>query len=84
MEQDLKEIPKADQRKIVFTIFKKLSRNPVEYGKALVGNLKGYFRLRIGKYRAIYKIIEDKVIVKVLAIGLRKDFIVYTKTIKRI
>jgi mRNA interferase RelE/StbE len=31
------------------------------------------FRLRIGKYRAVYEIVEDRLIIEVLSVGSRGD-----------
>ncbi len=56
-------------------IIKKIEQlkvNPM-LGKPLCGNLKGHFKLRCGKYRAIYKIINGKLIIVVIKIGHRKN-----------
>lgn len=47
--------------------------NPRSKGKALQGNLKGAWRYRVGDYRLICNILDDKVIVLVLEIGHRKE-----------
>ena len=49
-----------------------LENNP-HLGKPLLGNLSNHWRLRIGKYRAIYQIHEGKLIIIVLDIGHRKN-----------
>lgn len=49
------------------------SSNPRQYGKALVGDKKGLWRYRVGDYRIIAKIEDDKVIVLVVEIGHRRD-----------
>ncbi len=38
-------------------------QNPRFYGKALTGNFKGVWRYRIGAYRLLAKIGEDKLII---------------------
>ena len=50
----------------------KLKTNP-RLGKPLTGNLAGLWSLRIGKYRAIYKIIQDKLLILVLDLGHRAN-----------
>lgn len=50
----------------------KLKQNPF-LGKPLVGNLSGLWRLRIEKYRIIYQIKKDELIIFVLDIGHRKN-----------
>lgn len=83
-KEDFKKIPKIDRQKILNTIEKKLSFYPKEFGKALHGELKGYFRLRIKDYRVIYRIEKDKIIIFVLHIGFRRNFEVYIKAAKRL
>jgi len=41
--------------------------------KALKGNHKGKFRLRIQQYRVIYQIKDDKLIITIVRIGHRKE-----------
>ena len=49
------------------------SENPYASGKALVGNLKGYWRFRIGSYRLLVKIIGNELIIIAIDIDLRSD-----------
>ena len=56
-------------------IFKKLvvlEKNP-EIGIPLTGNLTGFWKLRIGDYRAIYEIKNEKLLIYVLRLGHRKN-----------
>ena len=46
--------------------------NPRIHGKGLVGNQSGKWRYRIGDYRAICQIKDEKIIVLVLEVGHRK------------
>ncbi len=57
-----------------------MSPKDVFYGEPLRKSLKGYWKLRVGDYRVIYKIDGNEV--WILAIINRKD--VYKKTTKRI
>ena len=45
--------------------------NPRDFGKALSGNLKNYWRYRVGDYRLICKIQENELIIVVVAINHR-------------
>ncbi len=47
--------------------------NPKIHGKALKGNLRGYWRYRIGDYRIITEINDDEIKIIVVGIGHRKD-----------
>ncbi|HFU4085666.1 TPA: type II toxin-antitoxin system RelE/ParE family toxin [Streptococcus suis] len=47
--------------------------NPRQYGKALTANRSGQWRYRIGNYRVIVSIEDDKLIVTALEVGHRKE-----------
>ncbi|PIW68374.1 MAG: plasmid stabilization protein, partial [Candidatus Omnitrophica bacterium CG12_big_fil_rev_8_21_14_0_65_42_8] len=73
-----------NQRQILRQIVKKLSINPEAYGKALSGELHGCWRLKIGDFRVIYRILKDRIEVLVVKIGIRRDFEVYEKFLLRL
>ena len=72
-KKDLDRIPPAIREIIRKAIEKKLTVDPISFGKPLRYGLKGYRRLRVGEYRVIYKVDEDRVIVIVVDIDHRKD-----------
>lgn len=47
--------------------------NPRLFGKPLSGDRKGQWRYRVGDYRIITLIQDNKFIILVIAIGLRRD-----------
>lgn len=47
--------------------------NPRATGKALVGNYSGHWRYRVGNYRVICRIEDEKLIVLALEVGHRKQ-----------
>lgn len=47
--------------------------NPRQYGAALHGNLKGNWRYRVGKYRIVADIQDDKVLIVVIDVDKRND-----------
>lgn len=71
--KDFDRIPPAIREVIRKAIEKKLTVDPVNFGKPLRYSLKGYRRLRVGDYRVIYKVDEDRVIVIIVDIDHRKD-----------
>ena len=70
--KDLKKIDRVWQKRILDKIRTVLSDNPYS-GKKLVGNLSPYYRLRVGDYRVIYEIIEDRIVVEVIKVKHRKE-----------
>ncbi len=77
-KQARKQLESLD-RSDVMPILKWLDKNvhnchdPRSHGKALTGELKGYWRYRIGKYRVICLIQDDELIVLAIEIGKRNS-----------
>jgi mRNA interferase RelE/StbE len=73
--KQLKKMDKHTASMIISYIKKKLmnTENPRQYGKALKGNLNDKWRYRVGNYRILAKIQDDKVFIAIIEIGHRKD-----------
>ena len=84
VHEDFQKINKKDQSIILKTIYKKLGTSPQEYGSPFHHELKGYWKLKISDYRAVYKIEKEKIRVLVLKIGMRRDEEVYKEMLKRL
>ena len=82
--EDFKEITENDQQKIQKTIRKKLTTEPEIYGKPLRNELKGFWKLKVDKYRVVYSIDKGKIEVYVVTVGFRRNEEVYNKAAKRI
>jgi mRNA interferase RelE/StbE len=54
-------------------IEEKLMVDPLKFGLPLRRSLFGFFKLRVGSYRIIYKIEKKEVIVLVISVGHRKE-----------
>lgn len=68
------DIPRSSSNiavRIENAIKKRLIINPIKYGFYLHGSLKGYRKLRVGDWRVIYRIVDNKEI-RIIAIGNRK------------
>ncbi|MBI5872564.1 MAG: type II toxin-antitoxin system RelE/ParE family toxin [Candidatus Omnitrophica bacterium] len=77
LSEDFKLISPENQRFILQHIRKKLTIDPLLYGKPLIGELKGYWRLRVGDFRVIYKINRKNIEVLVVKVGIRRNEEVY-------
>lgn len=84
VSEDLPLLDKQAQRRVLRIIFKKLQQHPHEFGKPLLGDLKGYYRLRIDPYRVVYRIENQRILVFVLAIGMRRNSEIYKKAAQRL
>lgn len=83
-KKDFRKIDKQNQQNIIKTIRKKLSMEPMLYGKPLAKELKGYWKLKIGPFRVIYQILQHKLIVHVVTIGFRREEEAYLIAAKRL
>ena len=72
-DSDFKKLDPPSRKKILRGIHNKLGTNPKIYGKPLVGELKGLWRLRIGDYRVIYQIRKTERAVLILKVGHRRE-----------
>jgi mRNA interferase RelE/StbE len=73
--KSLSKIDQSQQRMIIAWIEKNLmnTKNPKSLGKNLKGNLKEYWRYRVGNYRVLADIDNDEVKIIIFNIGHRKD-----------
>ena len=69
-EKQLLKLEK-DLQKRVISALERIRIRPYPYVKKLVGN--PYFRLRVGDYRVIIDIQENKLLILVIEIGHRKN-----------
>jgi mRNA interferase RelE/StbE len=61
-------------RERIYEKIDSLAENPRPPGiKALQGSQKGYLRLRVGDYRILYRIEDDRLLVVVVTIGHRRE-----------
>jgi mRNA interferase RelE/StbE len=77
---DLPRIDKKDKSMIKRAIEERLAASPEIYGKPLQRTLKGYWKLRVGNYRVIFRISGNEIVI--IGIVHRKD--VYQRVKKRV
>jgi len=66
-----RKLTNSDKRQIGKKI-EELKQNP-ELGKPLTGKLSGLWSLRIGKFRVLYQVRKNELIILILKIGHRKN-----------
>lgn len=71
--KQLEKLDKPAQRRILAFLRDKAAVSPRDYGAALEGGLAGYWKYRIGDYRAIVEIQDSRLIVEAVKVGHRKD-----------
>lgn len=70
-----KELERIDGKSVnrIFPRIEALSREPRPSGcRKLVGN-KHLWRIRIGDYRVVYAVYDDKKVIDIITVGHRKD-----------
>ena len=73
--RDLKKLDKPTRLLIASWIEKNLvgCEDPRAHGKALKGDRRGEWRYRVGDYRILANIQDDKILILVLKIGHRRE-----------
>jgi mRNA interferase RelE/StbE len=73
--KQLKKLDRTAAIRIVRDLEEDLARtgDPRAFGKALVGEWSGFWRYRIGEYRAIAKIEDDIVTIFIIEVAYRRD-----------
>lgn len=71
LSHDLAKLSRPDLLRIRDAIERKLETRPEIYGLALRGDLRSYWKLRIGDYRIVFKVSNKTIYI--LTIANRKD-----------
>jgi mRNA interferase RelE/StbE len=79
VRKDLPRLSSEWNLRILTSIKAKLETSPESFGQPLRKSLKGYYKLRVGDYRVIFRI--DGQYVRVIAIRHRSE--VYKRVTKR-
>lgn len=74
-QKQLKKLDNYTKAMLMSWITKNLveCEEPRNQGKALKGNLKNQWRYRVGSYRILCDIEDDKLVILVINVGHRKD-----------
>jgi mRNA interferase RelE/StbE len=70
--KQLKKISPEHARRITKYLRENVSNDPYVHGKALKGNLREFWRYRIGSYRVLTHIKSNRLIVLIVQVGHRK------------
>ena len=73
-EKQLRKLDRSVQKHLLDWLSERIDRckNPRHFGEPLRGNRSGLWRYRVGDYRIICKIEDEKLVVIALAIGHRR------------
>lgn len=74
-DKEFKKLDRYTQRMLKGWIDKNLvgTDNPRQHGKGLTANRSGQWRYRIGDYRLICQINDDKLVILALTVGHRRE-----------
>jgi len=70
--REIRDLPKSDQRRVVAKI-ETLAANPRPAGSTKLEGNSNLWRVRVGDYRILYEIRDQKLIVMVVKVGHRRD-----------
>lgn len=74
-ERQLRRLDRREQRRILDWLDDRIEgcKNPRHFGKPLKGGLVGFWRYRIGNYRVLCEIQDERAVVLALTIGHRRE-----------
>ena len=71
--KQLRKLDKQVEKRIISYLKKIVLENPRKQGKPLTGDKSRFWRYRMGEYRIICRIMDDELIVLIIAVGHRKE-----------
>jgi mRNA interferase RelE/StbE len=73
--RDLRKLGAVAQKAVLGYLRSRIAtaENPRRFGKPLTGDLKGLWRYRVGDYRIVAAIEDDRFIVLVVTVGHRRE-----------
>jgi mRNA interferase RelE/StbE len=73
--RDLRKLGAAPKRLILRYLRQRIAtcEEPRRFGRPLTGDLKGLWRYRVGDYRIVASIEEDRFVVLVVTVGHRRE-----------
>jgi mRNA interferase RelE/StbE len=78
--KDILKFDSVVKERVKKAIETKLLKTPHNYGEPLRRTLKGYWKLRVGDYRVIFRVYEERIFI----LGIRHRNEVYKNMIERI
>jgi len=69
--KQLSKLDKPVQKRIIDFLEHRAAENPRAHGEATTGNLSGYWKYRIGNYRTVVEIIDQRLVVFVIKVAHR-------------
>lgn len=80
-QKQLRKLDRSVQKRLLDWLFERIEgcKNPRHFGEPLRGDLDGLWRYRVGDYRILCEIHDQKLVVLALAIGHRRDIYARSK-----
>lgn len=72
-EKDLKKLDRAKAKRIIAFLRERVARDPKDLGSRLKGQLREFYRYRVGDHRVLAVIKNERLLVLVVRIGHRKN-----------
>ena len=73
--KELKKLGRSEAARILVTLEQRIATldDPRQLGEALAGNLAGLWRWRIGDYRVIARIEDERVLILIVRVAHRRE-----------
>ena len=73
--KDLKKLGRSEAARVIATVERRIAtlENPRQLGSALSGDLSGLWRWRIGDYRIVARIEDERITILVVRVSHRRE-----------
>ncbi len=71
-EKQIRKLPREDQIRVLRAI-RPLERDPRPPGSRKIRGYDDVYRIRVGTYRVLYRVEDDRLVVILLKVGNRRD-----------
>jgi len=71
-EKRLRTLPRDDQKRLAKAMLE-LAEEPRPRGSRKLSGYDDVFRVRVGSYRILYSLVQKRLVILILKIGLRRD-----------
>jgi mRNA interferase RelE/StbE len=71
--KEIEAVGQKDDRQRIVTRIRSLARDPRPFGSEKLSGRGDLYRLRVGRYRVVYTVGDDELVVLIVRVGHRKN-----------
>jgi mRNA interferase RelE/StbE len=71
--KEIEAVGQKEDRQRIVTRVRSLARDPKPFGSEKLSGKENLYRLRVGRYRVVYSVSDEELVVVIVRVGHRKD-----------